>query len=68
MQLVRIADLAQLYVRDFTKLKSNAFALAFAKSDETPVLELDLDNMLGEDFSCLGIIDVTRSCIFEITD
>eukprot|EP00956_Cyclotella_meneghiniana_P009650 scaffold13339_cov32-Cyclotella_meneghiniana.AAC.2 len=52
-RLVRITDLAQLNVPHFSELKSNAFTLAFAKSDETSTL--DLENMLGGDFSCLGL-------------
>ena len=52
-RLVKITDLVQLDASHFTKLKSNAFSFAFAKNDETPVL--DLENMLGDDFSCLGV-------------
>ena len=52
-RLVRITDLAQLNVPHFSELKSNAFSLAFAKHDDTPTL--DLENMLGGDFSCLGL-------------
>lgn len=52
-RLVSITDLPQLNNRLFSELKSNAFTLAFAKSDGIPVLLLE--DMLGKEFSHLGV-------------
>ena len=52
-RLVSIADLPQINAALFSKLKSNAFALAFSKSENISVLSLE--DMLGEDFSHLGV-------------